>query len=617
MPIVPVEPSKELAQVLNNIQKVAKKYNNSYITVELLAYVIINFKSFKEMMIAEYNCDWENFNKQIETKLKEIEKYGKNIINEHAPVPTQSFDNIIEGSCKNAARENRQYYEIADVVECIINVEESYTSYLFKKHGMHGDEFIDKISNKNSSNADSNDPTAIKKYLTNLNYLASRNKIDPLIGRSQELEELEQVLCKRNKSNILMVGDPGVGKTAIAEGLAEKIVKGEVPDFLKKSTVYSLDIGRILAGTRYRGDFEERIKDIFDALHEKKGSIVFIDEAHSLSGAGGGGSSGLDFAQMIKPHITKGLKVIASTTWEEYNQSFEKDRALMRRFYRLSVSEPTPKVAKDILKGLKKHFEEFHKSIITDEAVESAVELSIRYQADRKLPDKAIDLIDTACAKQKRLGKENFTINRFSIIDEIAKITKIPVEQIKGSDNDNIDVDKIKNTIKSKLFGQDEAVDIIMDKVTVAMAGLKTPDKPIGSYLFVGPTGVGKTETAKRFGEELQMNIIRFDMSEYQERHTISRLIGSPPGYIGYNDGNLGGGLLVGQVQKNPNSILLFDEIEKAHPDLTSILLALMDEGFITGASGMKADARNCIILMTSNLGAEEIRKTWNRIWCR
>jgi ATP-dependent Clp protease ATP-binding subunit ClpA len=445
----------------------------------------------------------------------------------------------------------------------------------------------------------------LKEYCENLNVQAREGKIDPVVGREFELDEIAQVLAKRNKSNVLLVGDAGVGKTAIAEGLARNIVNGEVPDYLRDYVVYNLDIGSLLAGSKYRGEFEEKFKDVIGALQTKGKCVLFIDEAHQMRGAGSGSSgSSVDFANMIKPALSKGqIKVIASTTWEEYTQSFEKDRALMRRFCRLTVEEPTPGVAKEILRGLREYFESFHGGDISNEAIDAAVDLSVRYQPDKRLPDKAIDLIDTAAAKLK-INAMGWTVRKSNIVDIISKFTKIPVEQI-GNESTKSLVD-LEETIKSKLYGQDLVVDTVLEKIYVARAGLKSLNKPVGNYLFLGPTGTGKTELAKLLAEGMGMKLLRYDMSEYQEKHTVAKLIGAPPGYVGYDDSNLGGGMLISDIEKNPNCIILFDEVEKAHPDVTNILLALMDEGMITASNGKKADARNAIIILTSNLGASD-----------
>jgi ATP-dependent Clp protease ATP-binding subunit ClpA len=404
-----------------------------------------------------------------------------------------------------------------------------------------------------------------------------------------------------------MVGDPGVGKTAIAEGLALKISEGSVPEYLKDHVVYNLDIGNLLAGSKYRGEFEEKLKEVLKALSQKGNCILFIDEAHQMRGAGSGSQSSVDFANMIKPALTKSqIKVIASTTWEEYTQSFEKDRALMRRFYRLTVEEPTPDVAKQILRGLKDNFEDFHNGTISDEAIDAAVDLSVRYQTDKRLPDKAIDLVDTAAAKLK-INTTNFVVRKSHIIDAISKFTKIPVEQLDIRTVKNLE--NLESNIKNKLYGQDSAVNNVLDKIYVSRAGLKALNKPVGSFLFLGPTGTGKTELAKLLAENLGMKLLRYDMSEYQERHSVAKLIGAPPGYVGYDDGNLGGGLLISDVEKNPNCIILFDEIEKAHPDVSNLLLSLMDEGMVTSSNGKKADCRNAVVILTSNLGAADNEK--------
>jgi ATP-dependent Clp protease ATP-binding subunit ClpA len=436
--------------------------------------------------------------------------------------------------------------------------------------------------------------------------LAESKELDPVIGRNDIIDDICQTLARRNKSNVLMVGDPGVGKTAIAEGLAIKIVEEDVPDYLQDHTVFNLDIGVLLAGTMYRGQFEERIKDVMQALISKGDCILFIDEAHTMKGAGSGSEGGTDFANMLKPYLGRGkLKVIASTTWEEYTSSFEKDRALMRRFYRITVNEPSPKIAKQILKGSAKYYEEFHSAKINPDAINSAVDLSVRHMADKRLPDKAFDLIDSACARQRQQEIDSPVITKELIEYECSKITGIPLDQLSDAVTTGTNLVEVEQKIKEAVYGQDDVIDKVMEKVYVSKAGLSMPDKPTGVFLFLGPTGTGKTEVAKQLSQNLSMKLLRYDMSEYQEKHSVARFVGAPPGYVGYEDSNLSGGLLIRDIDRNPNSVILFDEIEKAHPDVTNVLLQLMDEGYVTGSNGKRADARNAIIIMTSNLGSE------------
>jgi ATP-dependent Clp protease ATP-binding subunit ClpA len=606
----------EIELIVEKATQFCKNLKHSYVTVEHLTLALINYKNFR-IMLTEFGTDWDGLTAELHTYLSENDAYASKS-ETTSPQRTHALERVFNRAYTQVLFGGRQHIQTIDLFVAIMTEDKSYSYYLFKKYGVGKQElvnffnetYVDEVSLPTMSKEDAEKTLA--EHCINLNTLASKGKIDPVIGRDSETNELCQILGKRNKANVILVGDPGVGKTALAEGLALRVIEGKVPQYLKDATIYSLDIGSLLAGSKYRGEFEEKLKDVMQSLAAKKNSICFIDEAHTMRGAGTGSNSGPDFANMIKPYISKGqLRIVASTTWEEYSQSFEKDRALMRRFYKLALDEPTPAVAKDILRGLKKYFEEFHTATIKDEAIEAAVDLSVRYQTDKRLPDKAIDLIDSACAKQRLLNRENFAINKPEVLEELSKAIKIPVDQLGsgGSSKETDNIDAIEKSIKGQLFGQDSAVDTILDRVTVARAGLKAHDKPIGSYLCVGPTGTGKTELAKLLGEKLHMKLLRFDMGEYQEKHTVARLIGAPPGYVGYEDGNLGGGLLVSQVEKNPNAVLLFDEIEKAHPDVTNVLLSLMDEGFVTSTNGKKADARNCIILLTSNLGAADNEK--------
>jgi len=412
-------------------------------------------------------------------------------------------------------------------------------------------------------------------------------------------------LARRFKANVLMVGDPGVGKTAIIEGLAQEIHAGRVPEFIKGSEVWSLEIGDLLAGSKYRGEFEEKFKAVIAALESKKNCILFVDEAHTMKGAGAGSQSSLDFANMLKPAITKGnLKVVASTTWEEYYESFEKDRALMRRFYRLSIDEPDANTTEQILIGLSPRLEQFHNVLIETEAMTAAVELANRYIHDRKNPDKSIDLIDAACARERVKDLGLVTITKGMIEEQLARVAGVPADKLQNERSTKIM--ELEGNIKQKLYGQDAAVDSVLERVYINFAGIANDKKPMASFLFLGPTGTGKTELARLLSDNLDMKLLKYDMSEYQERHSVSSLIGAPPGYVGFEDGNVGGGKLISDLSKNPFSVILFDEIEKAHPDVTNILLQMLDEGVITSSNGKKANCKNTIIIMTSNLGARD-----------
>ena len=600
-----VQTNPEIETIIANATNVAESKNHEYVTLEHLLQGMLSYDPFAEF-IANYGADIDKMQQELDDYLDKQE-YLKNIANSIVPKKTHSLERVFNRAYTQVLFSGRQSLQTIDLFLSIMNEDKSYASYLMVKYGIDRNRLVNlwnktfsdvKSTKRHRSKADE----ILEEYCDNLNQLAEAGKIDPVIGREYEIDEISQVLAKRNKSNILMVGDPGVGKTAIAEGLALSIINGDVPAYLKDFTVFNLDISSLLAGSKYRGEFEEKVKDVIQALVVKGKCILFIDEAHTMRGAGSGSTSGPDFANMIKPALTKGnLKVIASTTWEEYTQSFEKDRALMRRFYRLTVEEPTPDIAKDILRGLKEHFEEFHGGKISNEAIEAAVDLSVRYQTDKRLPDKAIDLIDTAAAKLK-ISTVDFIVRKSHIIDAISKFTKIPVEQM---DEDTVsNLSNLETNIKQKLFGQDEAVNEVLDKIYVSRAGLKALNKPVGSFLFLGPTGTGKTEFSKLLAENLGMKLLRYDMSEYQEKHSVAKLIGAPPGYVGYDDGNLGGGLLISEVEKNPNCVILFDEIEKAHPDVSNLLLSLMDEGIITSSNGKKADCRNAVVILTSNLGA-------------
>jgi ATP-dependent Clp protease ATP-binding subunit ClpA len=485
----------------------------------------------------------------------------------------------------------------------------SHAHYFLLKYGVKKTEFVEFYqANHRLSDSGLTDQQAteiLTEYCTSLTKLAQENRLEPMIGRVAELDEMITVLARKFKANVLMVGDPGVGKTAIAEGLAQEINSGQVPEFLKGHEVWSLEVGSLLAGSKYRGEFEEKFKAVIAALELKKNCILFVDEAHTMKGAGAGTQSSLDMANMLKPAITKGnLKVIASTTWEEYYESFEKDRALMRRFHRVGIDEPDAETTEKILIGLSPRLEQFHNVLIDTEAITAAVELSGRYIHDRKNPDKSIDLLDGACARERVKDLGNVAVTRAMIMEQLSRVTDVPLDRLENERSTKIV--ELESNIKQRLYGQDAAVDRVLERVYINFSGIGNSKRPIASFLFLGPTGTGKTELAKLLGEHLDMKLLKYDMSEYQERHTVSGLIGAPPGYVGFEDGNLGGGKLISDVSKNPFSILLFDEIEKAHPDVINIMLQMLDEARITSSNGKTVDLKNCIIIMTSNLGARD-----------
>jgi ATP-dependent Clp protease ATP-binding subunit ClpA len=592
---------------LDKVVKYAKQFatdnNHQYFTVEHLLVSMLHERSFSSIL--------QTLGVDVDNLLAEVEQYiAENVPQSDddgaEPKKTQTLERVFNRAFTQVILLGRQNIHITDLYLSISKETHSHAAYFLKKYGVEPEQIVELYKKSASKKTTNYAAQALEEYCTNLNEQAASGKIDPVIGRELEIADMTQILARKSKCNVLLVGDAGVGKTAIAEGLALNIVQGNVPKFLKNHEVYSLNIGSLLAGTKYRGDFEERIQEILSAAAELGNVILFIDEAHQMRGAGGGSNSAVDLSNMLKPALARGeFKVIASTTWEEYTQHFEKDRALMRRFNRVTVDEPTIEITKQILSGIKPLYETFHNVKITNAAISEAVELSARYQADKKLPDKAIDLIDSAAALRRTKARGSRTIDVAQIRRELSRITGIPEAQM-GAENTQKIMPNIGAEIKAVVYNQDAAVDKVLDRVWVSQAGLKSDNKPVGSFLFLGPTGTGKTELAKQLADRLSMKLLRFDMSEYQERHSISRLIGAPPGYVGYEDANLAGGLLISEIAKNPHSIILFDEIEKAHPDVSQVLLQVMDEGFITGTNGKRADCRQVILIMTSNLGAAD-----------
>jgi ATP-dependent Clp protease ATP-binding subunit ClpA len=604
-----LQTNPEIDHIVAEATDLAKNLSHEYVTLEHVFISMVRFEPFKDLLV-QFGADAAGLEAELEAYLLQATNL---IISDSEPKKTHSLERVFNRAFTQVLFSSRTHIELMDLFLSIHAENNSYAHYFMVKYGLDRAKLVE-IYNKNyksdykKTKGDSGRADKIlEHYCDNLNTSAKEGKIDPVIGRTQETADIIEILARRNKSNVLMVGDPGVGKTAIAEGLALSIVTKTVPQYLQDYTVYNLDIGSLLAGSKYRGDFEEKIQEILSALNTKGNAILFIDEAHQMRGAGAGSQSSVDFSNMIKPALSKGrIKVIASTTWEEYTQSFEKDRALMRRFQRVTIDEPSAETTKEILYGLRFNFEKFHGGKISDEAIDASVELSVRYQTDKKLPDKAIDLIDACCAKHK-IKNNSWTVTRGDIIGAISRITKIPIDQIGTQQSQGLNgIDSLESKIKDKLYGQDTAVENVLEKIYVSRAGLKAINRPIGNFLFLGPTGTGKTELAKLLSQYLGMKLLRYDMSEYQERHTVAKLIGAPPGYVGYDDGNLGGGLLISDIEKNPNCIILMDEIEKAHPDVSNILLQMMDEGTVTSSNGKKADCRNAIIILTSNLGAAD-----------
>tara|TARA_R110000796_G_scaffold49029_5_gene117384 strand:+ start:6290 stop:8566 length:2277 start_codon:yes stop_codon:yes gene_type:complete len=601
--------SKEVDKALEHAGKIANKYGHVYISTEHMLLAMFLNKEFAKMLI-QYGAQLNELKMDLESHIADTfqSTLGK------SQIKTQALERVFNRALTSVLFSGRENVALIDIFISIMSEHNSHSSYFLMKYNVNKEEFMRFMKqNTRSSQLDKQQMQyldgIINEFCENLNTQANEKTLDPVIGRDDVIDDITQTFARRNKSNVLMVGDPGVGKTAVAEGLAVKIVNKSVPEYLQDHVVYNLDVGSMLAGTQYRGQFEERVKEVLGALIQKGKCILFIDEAHTLKGAGSGGGGGTDFANMLKPYLGRGkLKVIASTTWEEYTSSFEKDRALMRRFYHITITEPTPALAKKILMNSKKYYEKFHSCKITAQAVTDAVDLSVRYLTDKRLPDKAFDMIDSAGAKQRRLGVKDATIDRQHILEEISKYAKIPIAQLEDNE-DTVKPQDIEASIKSQVFGQDNAVDGVLEKVWVAKAGLNRRDKTLGVFVFTGPTGTGKTELAKQLAEANAMKLLRYDMSEYQERHTVARFIGAPPGYVGFEDSNLSGGLLIRDIERNPHAVILFDEIEKAHPDVSNVLLQLMDEGFITGSNGKRADARNCYVILTTNLGASESEK--------
>jgi ATP-dependent Clp protease ATP-binding subunit ClpA len=604
--------SPEIETIIEQAVHAAKDRKHQYCTVEHLLLALISHPPFKKCLDS-FGCEIDLMTQEVAAYLDSLHaiEVANTTVDEVQPRRTNSLERVMNRSVTQVLFTGRRQVTTIDLYLSIASEGNSHAHYFLLKYGVNKQEFLThwqktyKGAEYLSKLTDDQADEILEEYTINLSDLARKGKLEPLIGRSKELDEIANVLAKRFKSNVLMVGDPGVGKTAIAEGLALSIADGSAPEFIHDHEVFSLEIGSLLAGSKYRGDFEEKVKGVLEALNTKKKAILFIDEAHTMSGAGSNTGGGPDFANMIKPAITKGtLKVIASTTWEEYYESFEKDRALMRRFYRVSVDEPSHDTTIRILTGLSERLNDFHDVKITEEAIKASVESADRYIHDRKNPDKSIDLLDAACARQRVDGNKGVSITKELVFDQVERFTGVPADKLNGDNMDRIQT--LEVNVKSKLYGQDETVDQVLERVYVSFAGIGNENKPTGSFLFLGPTGTGKTELAKLLGKNLDMPLLKYDMSEYGEKHSVSSLIGPPPGYVGFGDSQVSGGRLINDLSKNPHSIMLFDEVEKAHPDVFNIFLQMLDEGRITGSNGKEVNCKNCIIIMTSNLGSAD-----------
>jgi ATP-dependent Clp protease ATP-binding subunit ClpA len=596
----------EIEQIVDAAVKIARDRQHEYVMTEHVLLSLIRHDPFRRVL--------EQFGVEVERLELELNSYLSSLTalvsgTDVQPKKTNALERVFNRALTQVLFTGRRTVSTVDLYLAMMSETNSHAHYFLLKYGVKKKEFSDFWQrNYKQSDVKLNDQQAteiLTENCTNLTDLAREDKLEPMIGRSAELDEMITVLARKFKANVLMVGDPGVGKTAIVEGLAQEMTTNRVPEFLKNHELWSLEVGSLLAGSKYRGEFEEKFKSVITALETKKNCILFVDEAHTMKGAGASSQSSLDMANMLKPSITKGtLKVIASTTWEEYYESFEKDRALMRRFHRVGIDEPDETTTEQILIGLSPRLESFHNVLIDTEAITAAVHLSGRYIHDRKNPDKSIDLLDGACAKERVKDQGNVTITKSMIMEQLSRVTDVPLDRLENERSAKIV--ELESNIKQKLYGQDEAVDRVLERVYINFSGIGNDKRPIASFLFLGPTGTGKTELAKLLGEHLDMKLLKYDMSEYQERHTVSGLIGAPPGYVGFEDGNLGGGKLISDVSKHPFSILLFDEIEKAHPDVINIMLQMLDEARITSSNGKTVDLKNCIIIMTSNLGARD-----------
>jgi ATP-dependent Clp protease ATP-binding subunit ClpA len=633
--------SRHVQAIINAAYNEAKVRNHEYLTPEHVLYAALAFEEVQQVLLA---CGADL--NQIKSGMENYFEQKVPVVQNMEPTQTVGFQSVLERAVLQSQSAQKKELDVADILVSLYDEERNYCAYYLRKAGVKRIDLLEVLSHgirfneESEEEGDNVDPSAsgawkeepeadggieaeprmrparksaLERFTTDLTALAREGKLEPVIGRDHELDRTVQVLCRRLKNNPIHVGDSGVGKTAITEGLAQRIVAGNVPPTLKDFSIYALDMGALVAGTKYRGDFEERIKKVVDEILKKEKAILFIDEIHTLVGAGATSGGSLDASNLLKPALTSGkIRCIGSTTHEEYTKYFDKDRALSRRFQKIDINEPSEADAIAILKGLRHKYEEFHQVRYTDAALETAVRLSAQFITERRLPDKAIDVIDEAGAFARIQAFKAETAQDLSIIDidvpqietVVARIARIPERTVGENEKDKLRF--LESRLKERIFGQDTAVEAVVRAVKRSRAGFRAPNKPVANFLFVGPTGVGKTELARSLADVLGIAMHRFDMSEYQEKHTVSRLIGSPPGYVGYEEG----GLLTDAVRKQPHAVVLLDEIEKAHPDIFNILLQIMDYATLTDNNGRKADFRNVVLIMTSNAGARDIGKS-------
>jgi ATP-dependent Clp protease ATP-binding subunit ClpA len=596
--------NKSVEKLIQDAANYASNKGHEYVCIEHLALALTETVDI-ENLCDELSIDLEQIKNDMQNYLDDSTYNGLVANNgiKGSPKKTSGVDRVFQRALAQVLFANRDQFAPTDLLVSIMQEENCHAKYFFEVNGLNKHVVINHLENKNKHEENKE---LLNEFTTNLNEEALKSRIDPLIGRHEEVNDLVHILARRKKNNCVLVGEPGTGKTAIAEGLAKKIVDGEVPDILKNKVVYSLDIGNLLAGTRYRGDFEERIKGVLQTLEANPNTILFIDEIHMIMGAGSAGGSSVDVANLLKPVLGRGrLLTIGATTPDEFADSFEKDRALMRRFARLDIEETDVESTKLIVKGLKSYYEEFHGVKYDDMILDRSVELVDRYVKTKYFPDKALDAIDAAGAAVKLRGEHEVVLK--DLVNVIAKTSKIGVDVIDTESTTGYK--NLDGRIKGTVYGQDDAVDKIVEAILVSKSGLREPNKPIGSFLFVGPTGTGKTETARSLSNELQAKLVKFDMSEYQERHSVAKLIGAPPGYVGHAEGKMGQGQLIAAVEDSPNCVLLLDEVEKAAPEVLQVLLQVMDDGRLTSATGKTVDFTNVILIMTSNLGAANAEK--------